>query len=332
MRENSVTGEGIRTREKRPVKLSRVKQELSVAPRAILELFREHSDRPFVFIEPGGNFGDLLIYRGAEKLARLAGVEFERIKHDQFMNSVHPEQVVLYVHGSGGFNSWWSGTTITAFQKAINTHRGPVILGPQTFQTDEEFLKQRVTSCFGNESTREIVMFTRERTSYEALRSILPDWVSLQRDHDTALNLARSDLTRKDPNGSYKLHAIRVDKEAVDIRPKDYLAIWTDPVSECRTFKSWLELHERAAEIVTNRLHSAIVGVVLGIPTTILPNNYHKNRSVWEFSLRDRGVGWSDQVPTDRVSSLVDKAGFLGAVLESQTFRRLLWARFGIST
>ena len=45
-----------------------------LASHRILELFHEFRDQPFVFVEPGGNAGDSLIYRGAEKLARAAGI------------------------------------------------------------------------------------------------------------------------------------------------------------------------------------------------------------------------------------------------------------------
>ena len=74
----------------------------------------------------------------------------------------------------------------------------------------------------------------------------------------------------------------------------------------CRSFNQWVALHRRARCIVTNRLHSAIASVVLGKQTVLLPNSYHKNRSVWEYSLRERGVLWSDELPVRSVARIIN--------------------------
>jgi hypothetical protein len=33
----------------------------------------------------------------------------------------------------------------------------------------------------------------------------------------------------------------------------------------------------------------------------LLPGSYHKNRSVWEFSLKERGVEWRDRLDASPV-------------------------------
>ncbi|QDU61025.1 Polysaccharide pyruvyl transferase [Planctomycetes bacterium Pan216] len=49
--------------------------------------------------------------------------------------------------------------------------------------------------------------------------------------------------------------------------------------------------HER---LVTDRLHFAIAGLIGGRHVTLLPNNYHKNRSMHETWLRHLGCHWAD--------------------------------------
>jgi hypothetical protein len=57
-----------------------------------------------------------------------------------------------------------------------------------------------------------------------------------------------------------------------------------------------VRIHLFARSITTNRLHSAIIGAIAGKPVTIGPGSYHKNRSVWQYSLAERGVRWVDAI------------------------------------
>jgi exopolysaccharide biosynthesis predicted pyruvyltransferase EpsI len=50
--------------------------------------------------------------------------------------------------------------------------------------------------------------------------------------------------------------------------------------------------------IITDRLHFAISGLILGRETTILPNSYHKNRSMYETWLRDLGCNFAENLET----------------------------------
>jgi hypothetical protein len=66
----------------------------------MLSVFKYYSSRRFVFVKPGGNYGDHLIYRGAKKVAREAGVDFRSITHREctsydVLKSVLPRQVDL---------------------------------------------------------------------------------------------------------------------------------------------------------------------------------------------------------------------------------------------
>ncbi len=142
-------------------------------------------------------------------------------------------------------------------------------------------------------------MFTRDHTSYLVLKRCLPSWVELWEDHDTALNLQAQDFDPSHIKQKYSLYAIRVDKEMNSKQKIDMFSSRLDPVRCCRSFEEWFLLHARAKDIVTDRLHSSILGSILGKRTTLMPNSYHKNRSVWEFSLESRGVHWRESLPVN---------------------------------
>ena len=67
-----------------------------------------------------------------------------------------------------------------------------------------------------------------------------------------------------------------------------------DPALYATSFEHWLRLHAGARQIISSRTHSAIAGSILGKPTIMLPGSYHKNRSIWEYVLKDRGVVWGE--------------------------------------
>ena len=119
-------------------------------------------------------------------------------------------------------------------------------------------------------------------------------------DEDTAFALDPSDLIRLSraparPRGRYDLIVSRKDDEMPQERPGALgRGVELDPALYATSFEHWIRIHLHAKTIVTNRLHSAILGAIYGIPVTLMPGSYHKNRSVWEFSLKCRGVEWAD--------------------------------------
>ncbi|MDR3637809.1 MAG: polysaccharide pyruvyl transferase family protein [Isosphaeraceae bacterium] len=260
----------------------------------VLDVFREFRDRPFVFVEPGGNFGDQLIYRGAEKLAAGVGLRFCSISYQEFVRRRLDREEVVYIHGGGGCVPWWSGTPIAALKRLLQIHSGVVIVGPQTFWTEPKFLR-RVLRGVRHPRPARIILFTREAISWKAVREHAPIHTEVIADHDTALNLSADDLGISRCVRQGDLWLLRKDKEAP--RRSPHVAQAVDPIATCATLEEWLEIHNSARTIVTNRLHSAIVASILDIPAVLFPNNYFKNAAVWEFSLKSRGVLWSDVPP-----------------------------------
>jgi exopolysaccharide biosynthesis predicted pyruvyltransferase EpsI len=212
------------------------------------------------------------------------------------MNASYPTDAVIYIHGGGGFNTIWNGNPIEELRKAIQQHTGIVIQGPQTFETDTTFLKKFAEEVLYIPKAKRVYLFAREMTSYEALKKCLPDWVLLYIDHDTAFNLSPSDFTQVRLKNRYTLFAIRNDEESSRLLKTNPFLLWVDPIKFCKTLEQWTALHCQAKKIITNRTHSAILGAILQKPTILLPNNYHKNRSMWEYSLKAKGVQWSNDL------------------------------------
>lgn len=274
--------------------------------------FEQFRDRPFLMVRPGGNYGDSLIYKGAEHLADEVGLTWTSNDAKTFLQSTPSPESVLYLHGGGGYNPFYAGWPLKMMMHALRTHSGPIIQGPQTFDVTPDYLDQVRTQLSSVRPEGPVFLYVRERTSFVALTDRLPNDIELRIDHDTALHLNRADLLSDEGRSfrRYPLHAIREDKEKAGNSPRDRTrGAQLDPAHYARSFDHWIRLHAYSRSILTNRTHSAILGAILGLPTTVLPNAYHKNRSIWEFSLRSRGVGWrewpSSAKPKDRLSSIL---------------------------
>ena len=262
---------------------------------SIRGLFEKYRAKRFLFIQPGGNFGDYLIYAGATKIAKEFEVNYFEVAYGKFLNTSLNGFDVAYIHGSGGFNPWWSGTPIKVLQRLLSSFKGIVIVGPSSFHADSEFLHAWIKTAIETNTANRVILFARELPSFNFLVQNLANPIEIGLDHDTALNLTRNDFFKKQPKRKYPLTILREDKEGLKVDTESNFFVRIDPALYCRSFPHWLEVHDKAVEICSNRLHSAILGTVLGIPTTLLPNSYHKNRSVWEFSLQARGVQWAEK-------------------------------------
>jgi len=74
------------------------------------------------------------------------------------------------------------------------------------------------------------------------------------------------------------------------------LQLSRDPATLCRTPAESLALAARYRRIITDRLHFAIAGLHAGREVTLLPNNYHKNRSMHETWLAELGCRFAESV------------------------------------
>ena len=255
-------------------------------------LFTEHKDRKFTFIVQGGNQGDQMIWAGARKLAHLAELNYRETNmkrgHSPYID-IKPDEI-LYLNGGGGFNTWWNWTPRLLNRLVKQYPENIIIIGPSTVALQGWYLDKWLP-CSDN-----VIFYARELTTYNFLKENYD--LNLFHDQDTALHLNYGDTELKQVIGKnhrkelHRLFGLREDPESIDNIPKqvnvDDYDLVVDPCLE----KNWAELHLYASKILTNRCHSAILGSILGKDTTMFNGNYHKNRSIWEYSLKKRGVKW----------------------------------------
>ena len=265
------------------------------------DMFRENRHHPFAFIQSKGNYGDHLIYAGAEKVANQLNLRYISTSHKSKIKS----DTIIYLHGGGGYNSWWGWTGQLLRQIRSRNPHNLIIVGPSTTSLELEYLTKLLPK-----NDEKILFFAREHTTYHFVKDNLFSKVYL--DHDTALQLTLNDEFLKKilkdikNEANYSFLALRDDKESDDLYPvnPEKFDIVCDPVliepaiiRKIHSFfgitsKKWAKLHYQASKITTNRSHSAMLGSILNKSVEIFANSYHKNRSIWEYSLRDRGITW----------------------------------------
>ena len=293
-------------------------------------LIQSYKNRKFILIELGGNFGDDIIFKGARKLFDALQIDYESYYYEEFLKKEwHQEEYIFYVHGGFGFNSLWNSGVVACFHKILRKNLGDLIIGPQTYIQDKPFIQENLVDYFNNTNfDYKVFIFTRELMSYEFLKDFIPSRIELDHDHDTALNLIKDDFDCE-VSQLKNLYVIRNDAEGLDFQKYNPLLLWFDPIRSCTYFDNWVAMHAQAKKIFSNRLHSAIFGLILGKKIYILPNKYNKNRSIWEYSLANRGVKWLDELPASNIEKFLMKNKFYISLCSSYKINAIQRVLYG---
>jgi hypothetical protein len=265
------------------------------------QVFERYSDHPWIFLRPLGNWGDHLIFTGAESMADAIGLNWISCETNELHKLCVTPEHCIYLHGGGGYNRWASGRSFVNLEWSAKRQVRLVVQGPVSTEGDLEWLANRFLSTLSSVDCRELVFFAREETTLKVLHELHLEkfGATLALDHDTALALNEKDVlaiagVQAMPAGNYDLVVLREDNEqpatkAIGMKSS---GIALDPAYVARSFGHWVRMHVYAKSISTNRLHSSIIGAICGKPVTIGPGSYHKNRGVWQYSLASRGVRW----------------------------------------
>jgi len=217
-----------------------------------------------------GSTGDDLIHAAAHQLFDRYGI-----------NMVDLEDATAVVFGGGG--NWGSYAGAREFRekvyRIIRRGRGQyqyVCSFPQSIWTSDEPIPEFIDA-----------FYVREKESLRLCgRALLGPDIALGYTHDI--------LTMKatETQGVF----LRDDaKEGLFIRVPNL----GDPLKAVpRDLDAYLQLAMRYQHIITDRLHFAIAGLIVGREVTFLPNRYHKNRSMYETWLRDCGCRWGEEPPS----------------------------------
>lgn len=270
-------------------------------------------DGKLLSIQPGGNHGDDLIYRGFDEMISELGCE--RVPFAQGNNRYdRPPDVpsvnmirnlrwfkyqmnhlshrisggfdAVYIHGGGNFNDIWQGG-VACYRTAARYFDCPLIIGPQScqFETTDP-------STIFKDIDNETHFFCREEYSYALMKDAADnqDHVSVYLDDDTALSVSEDTLSFANRGTEYELIAMRADAESTSpflqesINPPIKVS---DISNTTDSFEIFVQTAARAKHIHTDRLHVAILATLLNKPVTWYEVGYHKSRGVYEYSLSD---------------------------------------------
>ena len=279
------------------------------------EFLKENRDKFVSVITPGGNHGDTLIHLGLMKKLEENDIEYsclnlETLYRDNLLLGAKylanmglwrigsntgfkllelPEETELILFEGGGYmNDIWYGPTL--LWQVMKRNPEPVAVGPQSYL----FTKTRFHQYF--EDNRPVHLFCREKYSLEHLKKKgLPNNVVTSVSPELALYLNEGDLrefiTQRD--GGYELIALRNDKESAlsSSAREEIIQMCENPmisdISLGKTMTDFVSTVNNADKVFTDRLHVAILSKILGKKVTLFGNKYHKNKGVWEYSLKD---------------------------------------------
>ncbi len=213
-----------------------------------------------------GSTGDDLIHVAARQLFDRYGVGLVSI-----------EDATAVVFGGGGNWGSYAGArkcreeAYRVIQKVPEQYQY-VCSFPQSIWTNDEPIPEFMDA-----------FYVRERESLRLCsRALLGPDLALGYSHDGPIQKA------SEPCGLF----LRADtKEGLFVQVPNL----GDPLQlVSRDLNAYFQLAMRYQHIITDRLHFAIAGLILGREVTILPNRYHKNRAMYETWLRDCGCQWSE--------------------------------------
>lgn len=268
---------------------------------------------PMLSIQPGGNYGDYLIYRGFDKMVGKSTVEkmpfadgkerYDRppvlpsgnimdylrwisVQFRYLRNRFSHNISAIYIHGGGNFNDLWMGG-VNCYKAAARYFSCPIVVGPQSClfkNTDPKEVFENVSN--------ETHFFCRENYSYEIIENATDslDHVTTYVSQDTALYLGAHNLSFDGLSEEYTLIAMRADKESAEPLIEhdiDGPLLVQDISTTAGSFRDWVNRVANAKKVFTDRLHVAILATILNKPLVWYEASYHKSRGVYELSLKD---------------------------------------------
>ncbi len=274
----------------------------------------EHADEKICTVTPGGNHGDTLIHMGMVKKLEEAGCDYQCVNLEEVYGrnrlvgvkylvniaawrlgvdrglsllDIPRDASLILFEGGGYMNDIWYGLVLLG--QVLRRHEQPVAVAPQSYWFEE-------TDFMGLfRDGRPVTLFCREHYSLDLLtRMEGPPNVRLLASGDTALYLRRRDLEEyiAPSNGAYDLVCLRKDRESIvprDLRREiieGSAAPLVGDISKKGRLEDFVSAVANADRIFTDRLHVAILAHTLRKEATLYDNRYHKNRGVYEYSLR----------------------------------------------
>ncbi|MEE9447631.1 MAG: polysaccharide pyruvyl transferase family protein [Arenicellales bacterium] len=222
------------------------------------------------YVPMHGNVGDSLIEFATLSLLREWKIPFEIIDAKNLSSSEPLPKEIKHLYISGGGNMGSLYPICQGLRKQAVSLGLPVTVLPQSFTNVEENIAAYDT------------LWVREKESL----ALCP---SAKLAPDLALS-AKLEPRLDDIKYSCGLF-LRQDTEALFSEHPLNLG---DPANLAPNLAHYLSLVAAYEEIITDRLHFAIAGVLMQRKVTLLPNSYFKNFSMWDTWLSDLNCLWAD--------------------------------------
>ncbi len=231
---------------------------------AFKELMKLSEGKRVFYHKVPGNVGDDLIHAATRQL-------FRRFKIEVVKTLEEADQVVMC--GGGSIGIW--NSCAEARRKVYDfceANGVPIILYPQSVGGPDETIPDIVGH-----------RFVREWNSLPLMPGawLMPDMAlayHVPKDYGAATH-GTGLFLRNDPEAMFPDHPG---------------SLGDPPRMVPRDLDEYFKLAAGYEHVITDRLHFAIIALLLKRKATLLPNKYHKNRGMWETWLKDLGCGWAD--------------------------------------
>lgn len=234
-------------------------------------LCRYYANQHVIALVPGGNRGDGLIYLGARALLQKHNINVKEVyKLDKAKGKI------LFIYGCGGYAKAY-GTMPRRIGKYLNNFE-TVVIFPSSFDTSINKIKNFVMTL-----PNHVLVFCREKYSYNNVKKYIKNKRNVKLDHDTALHF-NYDIYKK--NGKGRIYSYRRDREAKKKwfgHDKSIDASY----GTSHTYRKMIEIISNYHTVVTDRAHIMILAAKLGKKTHVLPSNYFKIKGIYEYSLKN---------------------------------------------
>jgi exopolysaccharide biosynthesis predicted pyruvyltransferase EpsI len=235
-----------------------------------------------------GNAGDRLIAAGTYQFFADAGVHVvsPQAGPPSRARGCGPRPLAVVMAGGGNFGDLWPRNDADRAACVADADRMglPSLVLPQS-------------ACGRSKTPTAAFVFAREAPSLDLLRAagyaseLAPD-MALYADPDLILGgpapapAERVGVLLRRDHESHGLAGTERGGGGGGFDPAD--------PRRAATAAHYLLLAARYERIVTDRLHFAVAGLMLGRHVTLRPNCYHKNRGMYDAWLRGLGCAWED--------------------------------------
>jgi exopolysaccharide biosynthesis predicted pyruvyltransferase EpsI len=228
-----------------------------------------------------GNIGDHLIWAGTRRLLKDQDIDFDQMNvKDVIDNNLSYGNSTLVIPGSGAMTGRWH-EWLPATVIAAATHFKKVVILPSEYEPEVEIVHKAL-------SLKNVWAFAREEKSYTKIKHYGRAAIAL----DPALYAFEFEtsnyLERLDEDLGAVLIALRTDAGSMlpvnnlrQVKPNNDISL------TCGSLDEFLGLIQRHDSVITDRLHVAVAGLMLGKTVRYVDPYNQKISRYAKFNLRD---------------------------------------------